>query len=268
MATATGDTFPVPVGFNPMDQVFTMLDSTGKAFKFTITDMNLYRIWALRLAIGYATQFGASIILFLVLILITRREKRRSFIFIMNALCIALNAARTLIQGLYTTSSFYHPYAYFTDDYSYVPSETVATSVSANVLSLILVTCVMISLSLQVNVVLVTTPKWQRFWIMVVTTSVALLAIGVRFAVVVYNSKAIVAKAWFHMDWLVNTQFITQAIAIWTFCMVFTVKLGFAIYKRRKIGMRQFGPMQIIFIMGCQTMIFPGKTLVASTPLL
>jgi pheromone alpha factor receptor len=53
---------------------------------------------------------------------------------------------------------------------------------------------------------------------------------------------------------------ITQAVAVWVYAVIFTWKLGVAIVQRRRMRMTQFGPMQIIFIMGCQTLIVPGMS--------
>jgi pheromone alpha factor receptor len=48
-------------------------------------------------------------------------------------------------------------------------------------------------------------------------------------------------------------------ISICVFSSVFCTKLGLAIRSRRSLGLKQFGAMQIIFIMGCQTLTIPGK---------
>ncbi|KAF2203220.1 hypothetical protein GQ43DRAFT_479225 [Delitschia confertaspora ATCC 74209] len=246
-------------GFDAHHQAFTLIRQNGSELMTTMDDMNFYRLYGIKLGINYATQIGASCILLLVLLLLTRREKRISLLFVMNVLCIVTNIIRSVLQVLWLTGEYYHPYALLANDYSKVPSGTVAISVAAGVMTLFLVICIMISLSLQVRVVCITTPRYQRFWIMVVTSAVALVAIAVRFAVTVFNAQNSIYKIYFFKyQWLVNAQTITQVVAIWFFSVVFTTKLGYAIIQRRKLGMRQFGPMQIIFIMGCQTMILPA----------
>jgi pheromone alpha factor receptor len=259
MAEEGNPGFPTaPAGYDPLNANVTFLDATGTPFNITMAELNYYRMFEVNHTINYASQFGASAILLAVLFLLTRREKRFSLIFFLNAFCLFLNSIRSLLQCLLFTSMFNHPYTNASQDYSFVTDNAIATSIAAGVITALLFVFIMISLTLQVHVVLVTTPRRQRFWIMAITTTIALLAVGVRFAVTVLNAKAIAEKSYFFAQWLVNFQTIMQAIAIWTFCIIFTIKLGIAIRQRRKLGMRQFGPMQIIFIMGCQTMVLPA----------
>lgn len=197
--------------------------------------------------------------LLVILLTLSKREKRRSPIFFLNGLSLAVNTIRSLLQCLYFTGPFYYPYAYFSGDYSRVPQSQIGISIAADTLTLILVILIEISLILQVRVVCATTRETQRFWIMVTSVTVAMVAIGFRFALVVINSEAIRNienfGSWL---WLVTATTITQAISIWFFSLVFLIKLGYALVLRRRLGLRQFGPMQIIFIMGCQTMVIPA----------
>lgn len=49
------------------------------------------------------------------------------------------------------------------------------------------------------------------------------------------------------------------AFNICFFTSIFNFKLWIAIRRREALGLPSFGPLQIIFIMGCQTMIVPGE---------
>lgn len=265
MAEQTAEYPTAPAGYDPLNANATFLDAFGQPFNITMAELNFYRIFEVEHTINYASQFGASVILLVVLFLLTRREKRFSLIFCLNGICLFLNSVRSLLQCMFFTSMWNHPYTNATQDYSFLTANSMATSIAASVMTALLLVFIMLSLTLQVHVVLVTTPKHQRFWIMVITATVALLAVGVRFGVTVLNAKSIVSKDYNRFQRLVNLQTIMQAIAIWTFCVIFTVKLGIAIRQRRKLRMKQFGPMQIIFIMGCQTMVLPG-TLTPTTP--
>ena len=92
-----------------------------------------------------------------------------------------------------------------------------------------------------------------------VTTTMACVAFGVRLAAVYWNTKyTLEGTSADSIVKLVAMSYITQSVSIWVFSCVFTYKLGYAIYQRRRLNMPQFGPMQIVFIMGCQTMFIPG----------
>ncbi|KAF2185737.1 hypothetical protein K469DRAFT_777564 [Zopfia rhizophila CBS 207.26] len=250
----------VPPDFDPFTQVMPLLDQNGEPLSppLTMADFDFIRQYGSRLAIVYGSQVGASLILFLVLLLLTKREKYRSLIFVMNATCLLLNTIRSALQCCFLTGPFWHPYAFWSNDWSRVTASEKATSITAGTMTLLLVICIMISLNLQVHVVCITTSRVQRFCVMLATSIVAIVAIGFRFAVTVVNNIQIMNLEQMESLKLVTAQHITQAAAIWFFCSIFSIKLGYALVQRRKLGITQFGPMQIIFIMGCQSMIIPA----------
>ncbi|KAF2126940.1 hypothetical protein P153DRAFT_345676 [Dothidotthia symphoricarpi CBS 119687] len=249
----------MPPSFDAWEQQITLLHQDGSNFTVTMTDFEFYRLYGIRRAINVGSQIGASIILLLVLLLLTRSEKRKSWIFVMNALCLVTNAVRCILSCTFLTGNFWHPYAQASGDWSRITSSDLATTVATNTMTLIVTILVMVSLSLQVWVVCITTIPVYRYFIMGITTLVALIAVGFKFAVIIISNEQ--TLKWNDMlpyQDLISTSYIMQAVAIWLFSCVFTWKLGHAIIQRRKLKMPQFGPMQIVFIMGCQTMIIPG----------
>jgi pheromone alpha factor receptor len=260
MSAGHGET-AIPPKFDPYIQSFNLTRNDGTTFVTDMATLDYLRTYGTRLAINYGSQIGASIVLLLVLFVLTRAEKRKSGIFIMNSICLFVNMCRAIVQALWLTGNWFNPYAFISFDSSHITKGDIANSVAANVLTMILYIGVMISLSLQVWVVCITTPKLQRFLIMGSTTLIALIACGYRFAITVISAEQTVAMNPEGMEpyqGLLTTTTILTTTAIWTYCAVFTFKLGFALIQRRKLGMAQFGPMQIIFIMGCQTMVIPG----------
>lgn len=240
-------------------QPVTLFLPDGTPFIITLTDIEEYASYAIRICINYASQIGASFILLVVLLLLTKREKRQSPIFILNALCLALNFIRSILQCLYFTGGFNKPYAVFAGDYSRVPAVQYRISITAGVLILLLVTCIEISLILQVRAVCATLSSVKRTLATIVSAVVALLAIGFRFALTVINARSIAAAEDFgHWYWLPNATNIVMTISICFFCIIFVSKLAWALLERYKLGLKQFGPLQIILIMGCQTLIVPG----------
>ncbi|KAF2865158.1 fungal pheromone mating factor STE2 GPCR-domain-containing protein [Massariosphaeria phaeospora] len=248
-----------PPAFNPYNQKFEWRLPDGSPVDVYMEDLDFARTYGVKLGIVYASQIGASVILLLVLLLLTKREKMRSSIFVMNALCLVINIIRSVLQCLWLTGAYFHPYAFLTQDFGTITGWDMSESIATNTMNLLLVICIMISLSLQVWVVCITTPRLQRVAILGATTAVALVAVGYRFAITVISNRKIVgSQDMTKFVGLTAGMYITQAVAIWIYCSVFTCKLGFALIQRRKLGMSQFGPMQIIFIMGCQTMLIPA----------
>lgn len=101
----------VPPNFDPWNQNFTLAVSDGYgewlAVPVNMKSLDDYRIYGFRLAISYGTGFGVSLMLLVVLLLLTKAEKRKSFIFFLNAACLLTNTIRCLLFCTWVTGNFY-----------------------------------------------------------------------------------------------------------------------------------------------------------------
>ncbi len=246
--------------FDPYSQSFTLQMGDGTPFNVTIPDLDYFVNYNNQICINYGAQTGASIVLLIVLLLLTKPDRRTSPIFIVNVSSLALNIIRNVLQCLFFTGPFTETYAVFSGDFSRVHTGDYATSVTAAVLTLLVLLCVETSLCLQTRVVCVTMRQLYRRIVFAVSVVIGLLAIAFRLALCVENSIYIVqAKVDGPLHQLASATTITETISICWFSAVFVTKLAIALNERRKLGLVQFGPMQIIFIMGCQTLIIPGQ---------
>ncbi|KAJ4993325.1 pheromone receptor 2 [Stagonosporopsis vannaccii] len=246
-----------PTTFDPWCQNITMYAPDGSIITGNMETVDYYRLYSSRLGISFGSQIGSSLVLLLVLVLLTRSDKRRSLIFILNALCLLVNTVRVVFSACYLTGSLMHPYALLSGLFRATTTD-LTISITSNTLSFIVLALVMASLSLQVWVACVTTGALQRMLIIGVTTAMALICLGFKFAFMVATHIATVQVVDRGVDKLSACSWITQAVAILMYSCVFTWKLGYAIVQRRRLNMLQFGPMQIVFIMGCQTMFIPA----------
>ncbi|KAF3009781.1 Proteasome subunit beta type-5 [Curvularia kusanoi] len=247
-----------PATFDPWHQNITMYSPDGAPLSINMYEVDQYRLYVSRLGISFGSQLGATFVLLLVLLLLTRPEKRKSLIFILNSLCLLFNGVRLIFAACYLTGGLAHPYSIFTGVYLSDPTD-IAVSITSNTLSFVVLALVMASLSLQVWVACVTAGTLQRLLIMGITTAMALVSLGFKFAFVIVSNIALVQlRTSPGTDKLNGCSWITQAVAILLYSCVFTWKLGYAIVQRRRLNLRQFGPIQIVFIMGCQTMFVPA----------
>lgn len=246
--------------FDPFNQSFTLLDLHNSPHEFGIPELEELATYLVRSSIVSAAQLGGCLVLLIALILLAKPEKRCSPIFILNALSLSINFILTLLDCLYFTGSFTEIAAILLHDYSRVPSSEYAKSITMTILVLLLLLCAEASLILQVRVVCVTLRRILRQAHFVVSVLVVLMAAGFRLALCIENSRYILATAYpTDLIWLQSATNITTTISVCWFCAVFVGKLAFALSERRKLGIRKFGPMQVIFIMGIQTFIVPGK---------
>ncbi|KAL1963098.1 hypothetical protein VTN77DRAFT_8744 [Rasamsonia byssochlamydoides] len=247
------------MSFNPYDQNVTFVADDGTPFNVSIPDIDDFVQAGVQTSINYGSQVGASIVTFVILLLLTKTEKRRSAVFALNALALLLNISRMVCEALYFTSDFFKVYPFFAGDYSEVPASAYATQILAVVLTFLLLICIEISLVLQAMVVCTNLPDTHKRIILTVSVVVALVPIGFRLGMVVENAKFIAkAESFSSFIWLQSANTILLTVSICFFCAMFVIKLGYTIWKRRQLGLGQFGPIQAIFIMGCQTMIVPA----------
>lgn len=233
--------------------------SSFVAGDITYADIDEILYYGVSICINYGTQIGASLILLIALVLVTRPEKRQSAVFIFNALSLAINFVRNILQCLYFTSTFWTSYVIFTGDYSNVPRSAYNTSIAGVLLTFLLVICLEISLVLQVRAVCGTMTDRVKYSIATISIAIVSTLIGFHFAETILNIKAInTAQSFSKYDWLGGAVIYLTTASICWFSVVFVGKLAFALVQRRKLGLTQFGPMQIIFIMGAQTLFIPG----------
>lgn len=248
---------------DPTAQVVTIHASDGTPIKVPLFQIDIFYQYCIKVSINYGAQLGACIAILVIMILLTRPEKRGSVVFVINCLALFFNAFRLICEVLYFTSGFVEVYAFLAHDYSDVNSSAYAVSILGVVILSLVVVCVEVSLVLQVQVICSTLRRRYRRALLVVSIVIALVPIGFRFAYMVQNCHAIADTTWMYdIKWLERAATATTTISICFFCAIFVGKLGFAIKQRKRLGVREFGPMKIIFVMGCQTLFIPGTFVV------
>jgi pheromone alpha factor receptor len=254
---------------DPFSQPFTLLFPDGSPFNVTMDQMTWFHFYGVRLGINIGSAIGATAMMLVALILLTKREKRSSPIFILNALALTINLSRCVVFAAYLSGPFQNPYAVLTDDWAHISALDKSNSIADPVLTVLLLVVIEASLLLQVKVILGIVNRTKRFWILAACGSVGLVAVGFRFAFMVVNIQYIMAlqpgSSQAFQD-LAQRANITIMVSLCFFTAVFVGKLGLAIFKRRQLGLKRFGPMQIVFIMGLQTLFVPSKSFPWSSP--
>ncbi|KAJ5360975.1 Fungal pheromone mating factor STE2 GPCR [Penicillium concentricum] len=252
---ATSSSLP----FDPFTQNVTFLDANGAPFEVPVKALDVFVMYNVRVCINYGCQFGASLTLLIILLLLTQSDKRRSAVFIMNGLALFFNSGRLLFQLIHFSTAFEEVYPYVSKDFSSVPWTAYAVSIVAVVLTTLVIVCVQVSLVIQVRVVCSTLRRQYRHSLLALSILAALVPIGFRSTWMIVNCNAIITlKYMAEIWWIESATNISVTVSICFFCVIFVTKLGFAIKQRRRLGVREFGPMKVIFVMGCQTMVVPA----------
>ncbi|KAG9640760.1 hypothetical protein KCU64_g12838, partial [Aureobasidium melanogenum] len=242
------------------NQLISVTDRHGQQSQFPLWYVDTLIVDAVIHGIIPGVQFGASLILFLVLILLSKHDKRRSPVFIFNTAALFFNMIYAVLQCCIVTSSWWDIYPILVGDYGVVTPAAQRLTVAVAVFVTLVALCIEVSLVLQVHVVSVTLQTWQKTSILAISSCVAIIAMGFRIAQSVVsvrcNNKADAFCS--NTTWLAKAKDISLTVSICLFSAIFCAKLGWSLRERRKLGMKQFGSMQIIFIGGFQTMFIPA----------
>jgi pheromone alpha factor receptor len=217
-------------------------------------------VWGINVGAG----IGASWLMLVAVVLLTKADKRRVPIFIFNVLALLINSIRGILHGIYISGPFQNLYALLTNDWIHITASNKAVSIADATLGLCVLIVIECSLLTQIWVVLATASRLQRTCIMAICAVVGLAAVSVEFAAVVINCQFIMALKSVNtpaFNNLILTDYIMCTVSVSFFCLIFLVKLGNAVLQRRRLGFKSFGPMQIIFIMAAQTMLIPSTFL-------
>lgn len=243
--------------FDYQNQSVTILVADGTSVNITLGYVDQIQSENIQYAIIFAVQLGACGLLVLLLAMLTKPDKRRAPLFFMNILSLILIIARSVLQLQFLLGPWSTAYRFYTYDFSDIPRSAYITSVATIALQLLLNICIQISLILQVRVVYSSTPK-LNLYMTLISAAIALTFLGVYMKMVQENIDSVLNAAnYTQTTWTISK--ILFAFNVCFFTSIFNFKLWIAIRRRKALGLPSFGPLQIIFIMGCQTMIVPGK---------
>lgn len=260
----------LPDAFDIFNQTFELIGPDGSTLAFSTLDIELVRLTAVRTAIIFATQLGASAILLLVLLLMTPGAKRRSLSWIFNVLALVCNVTRCTMQCLEMTGPFLNFVLIVTQEYGVAGlNRHIRLAIANNVITTMVFIFIELALVTQVQVICAAAmSSVYRIAILTFCGVVATIAIGFRLNLMIVNCRSTASLGTPHasewelferLQWAQSTNNVTAIVSICVFSAVFCTKLGLAIRSRRSMGLKQFGAMQIVFIMGCQTLTIPGE---------
>ncbi|KAI5292804.1 hypothetical protein KEM52_006050 [Ascosphaera acerosa] len=207
-------------------------------------------------------QLGATAVTLLMIVFLTRRSQRKTWVFRWNSIALLFNVLRLIAFLLYDFTGLADPYSIQSNDFTMITAGENAVPSLQLWFSTLLVTSCLASLLLQGRSLVNTFhTAWKR--LIVLSVNYVMLAVPVlAYFICSFMQAAGMANPNVYIpDWLTTTAEISLVVCTAYHALLFVLKLGFAIHARRKLGMKQFGATQIAFIMFCQTIILPDSHL-------
>lgn len=249
---------------DPLLQVFTANLTNGNPFVFSLAELDEWYLDALYCSILYASQLGASLLLLIVLVLLTKAEKRTNVLFLLNSMALVFNFLRLVLACCYFTGPFNEVYRFFAYDFSNLPSYAYGVSIASEIFTVLLHLVITISLLVQIQVVCINLRKKYRLAVLILSGMIGGAAVAMRSYLAALNIQGILNPSMtvtVDLETIsMRTDYLTTTTIFW-FSAMFVAKLGYALYQRKRLGLRRWSSMQVIFVMGCQTMIIPGRKL-------
>ena len=257
-------TVPPPGG--PLAQPVTLLLPDGTPFNVTMDQFAWFHAQMSQMAISRGTALGATAVTLLAVAFLTQPAKRSSPVFALNVAALSFNVLRTLFMAIWVASDWTDPYAVIANDWARITATDVGNSVAVPVFTLLALGAVLASLMLQVRVALSTARRRVRRAVLALCGLLALGSLGTEMAVMVVNIRTQIVdltNTARDLGWakLVEANNLVMLLAFLLFTLVFVAKLGDTIWQqvRRLGGAQRFGPLQVLFIMGVQTLIVPSE---------
>lgn len=233
---------------------------------------------------NFGLQAGFSFLLTIVLLALTRPSKRRTPIFLLNICALTACTIRVILCTSYfwseSWSSLIATVSYVGDaanaprwhaDDPYTWRGQMVAAFFAALQS----TAIFISLFLQIKAVCAPmVVKWQQRSMMLLTGLIALANIFLAWLHTILQMATINELVLSHgQRWSLGVEYLgLWQLVMWInqasiayFSLVFGAKLAVAMAMRRRMGVRQFGAMEVVCIMALQTMLVPGMFGIFST---
>lgn len=260
MPPATVSKIPkLPKNFNPVNQTIVLFEKDGTPYTYplAVIDKSLRNIYEYN--ISYTVQIGAAGVLLVVLLLLTPAEKKKSALFVVNCLSLVFLMFRAILETIYPLTDLGKIYWLMSGNFHELPLSTRIVPMLSSASPLILYTSIQVSLILQVRSVFSSDHKHRN----IATWACSLLALA-SFATWFVQTVLMLRFIAYPLYWEPpNPKIIIAARSLFAFSicvasLIFTAKLGLAIRERKILKLQKFGPIQVIFIMGINTLFIPG----------
>jgi pheromone alpha factor receptor len=245
-----------------VNQPFNVTDAMGSAetLSFAILDASQSPINKTLIIAGVSIGMNASLIA--VLLLLSAPSRRGTPVFIINLICLFLMFLRMLFTTIQYNGSACNISSGFLSVNVLITPGAIAVAFFYAITTILWYGAIFVSLMLQVRVVFSAERRLQNF-VTVVLAIPALATFAMESALqITYMIRATTKFVTLQPSWVIPLD--TKAYTIWgattgVASLIFVCKLVYLIHKRKQMGIKRFGPLQIFTIMGTQCLIVPRR---------
>ncbi|CCJ30269.1 unnamed protein product [Pneumocystis jirovecii] len=241
------------MSLSTVNQTVILKNSHGEKVKFLLSDFDMFSLSRAQTSMIFSAQCAMSALLAIILLLTSKREKAKTFLFFLNMAGLISVFIRGCLQCAYLTGTWTSYSVQFLGEFELLSYNDFYVSIIASCMPIFIILFIELSLLIQIRVIYASHRKLRMPLTII---SCVIISVVILFWVIaaIQNSMAILSQTHFGSSGIWGAPWPYTAAR----CLVFVSKLFFAIYRRHKMGIKDFGPMQIIFITSCQTLIIPA----------
>ena len=248
--------------FDPLNQTFPLLGPDGTTqIPIWIPDVDEVVKEAIAIAVNYASQIGACVVMLLVVLTMTARSRMLRATTTINMAGLVVAIIRCTLLVLYFTSSYLEFYTFFTHDFSQISTTDTRISVAATVFAVPQLVLIEAALIIQAWSVVQLWRALLKWLTIVISALVAFFAIGFKCASVSLQVKAIVD--FFDPSpyiWVRQSDLAFGTTTIFWFCFLFMTRLAFHMWEHRSIlpPVKGLSAMEVLVMTNGVLMLVPG----------
>ena len=251
---------------DPLHQNITLTAPDGSPMVISLTDVDSSHAYVVGKTIGYAVEFGASLMMLGVLLAMTPRSKFWRLGSYINIAALCNNLVRTILLAIYFESSWVRFYVLYSGDVSSVTEGDFRNSVCAVVFSIPQNFLMMAALMLQAWAMVKLWPKVYKWGILALSGLLSLAEVAFMLAAQSDQIRSFYPgydpymflhqRLWLRYTWLA----LELASVCW-FCFMFILRLITHMWQNRSFlpSTNGVAAMDVLVMTNGVLMLIPGK---------
>ncbi|KAK4133920.1 hypothetical protein BT67DRAFT_35041, partial [Trichocladium antarcticum] len=249
-----------------LDQVINITRAGGTVMQYTVSMIDHLYIYQAASCISFGAQFGASVMMLVVLLCMTPGPRFKRATTLINMAALTVNAVHKLFLALFFTTAFPGFYSLLTFDTQYVPQKDINTSVVGNIFSIPVTALIEAALIVQ---------AWamMRIWPTLWKTVATVVSLGLVLTTVAFNIGSNIVQTQYILQmspdrfeqlqnkmWLRRGYLGLITASICWFCFLFNIRLVMHMWTNRTIlpTLKGLKAMDVLVITNGFLMFIPG----------
>ncbi|KAK4214570.1 fungal pheromone mating factor STE2 GPCR-domain-containing protein [Rhypophila decipiens] len=247
------------VPFDPTQQNITLLGPDQSPITIPITAIDEAYYSSFAQAINFGVQLGATIIMWIIMLVMTPRKRFKVAPTIVNFAALTFTLIRMVVLCLYYVSTWQHLYTVFgPGDYAHVPARDYRLSVVATFFSVPVTILVEMALIVQAWSMLRLWPAAWKLMTAILSLGLVSTTIGFNMAVTITQIKYIVSNGQIY-EWLQYAYVCLLTSTICWFAFLFIARLVLHQWETRRIlpQLEGISAMDALILTNAILMIIP-----------